>query len=130
MNHLHKPKVRNISVQRTIYQNEPVFLIQDNLRLTEAAIVLPQVLGPLVLLCDGSHTTPEIASALEIQYGLRLPASVIDNLLDQFDQALLLEGETFERARQQAITDYRSTPFRRSALAGLSYPADPEALRQ
>lgn len=130
MNHLHKPKIRNVSVQRTIYQNEPVFLIQDSLRLTEAAIVLPQVLGPLVLLCDGSRTTPEIAAALEIRYGLRLPTDVINSLLDQFDQALLLEGETFEQTKQQAITAYRAMPFRRPALAGLSYPADPEALRQ
>jgi AmmeMemoRadiSam system protein B len=130
MNHLHKPKVRNINVQRTIYRGEPVFLIQDGLRLTEAAIILPQVLGPLVLLCDGSHTLPEITAALEVRYGLRLPQNVIESLIDQFDQALLFEGETFEQIKQQAIAEYRAAPFRRPALAGPSYPADPDALRQ
>jgi hypothetical protein len=130
MNHLHRPKIRNISVQRTIYRNEPVFLMQDGLKLTEAAVVLPQVLGPLVLLCDGSLTTAEITAALELRYGLRLPSTVIESLLDQFDQALLLEGETFERTKQQVIAEYRAAPFRRPALADLSYPADPDALRQ
>ena len=58
MNHLDKPELRNVSVQRTVYQGEQVFFIQDPLKLTEAAILLPQALGPLALLCDGQHTIP------------------------------------------------------------------------
>jgi AmmeMemoRadiSam system protein B len=130
MNHLNKPKIRNVNVQRTIYQGEPVFLIQDRLKLTEAAIVLPQVLGPLVMLCDGEHSLPEITAALEIRFGLRLSQEIIESLLAQFDEALLLEGETFEQIKRQAIAEYRAAPFRPAALAGPSYPAEPEALRQ
>lgn len=130
MIYLDKPKIRNVNVQRTIYQGEPVFLLQDRLKLTEAAIVLPQALGPLVMLCDGNNTLPEIKAALEIRYGLRLPQETIESVLTQFDQALLLEGGSFEHLKQQAIVEYRAGPFRQPALAGLSYPADPETLRQ
>lgn len=130
MLHFEKPKIRNVNVQRTIYQGEPVFLLQDRLKLTEAAIVLPQILGPLVMLCDGNNTLPEIKAALEIRYGLRLPQETIEGMLNQFDQALLLEGGMFERLKQRVIAEYRAAPFRQPALAGLSYPADPEALRQ
>lgn len=130
MNHLDKPKIGNINVQRTLYQGEPVFVIQDRFKLTEAAIVLPQVLGPLVLLCDGTNTLPEIKAALEIRYGLPLPEATIETMVAQFDQALLLEGGAFEQARQQAVTQYRAAPFRPPALAGASYPADPAALRR
>jgi AmmeMemoRadiSam system protein B len=130
MTHLDKPKIRNVTAQRTIYQGEPVFLLQDRLKLTEAAIVLPQFLGPLVMLCDGNNTLPEIKAALEVSYGLRLPQGTLESMLAQFDQALLLEGGTFEHFKQQAIAEYRAAPFRQPALAGLSYPADPEALRQ
>ncbi len=130
MKHLHKPKIRNISVRRTYYQGEPVFLIHDSLRLTEGAVVLPQVLGPLVLLCDGSHTLTEIQTALEVRYGLRLTTDLLKNLVTQFDQALLLEGETFEQANQRAIADYRAAPYRPPLSAGHSYPAEPETLRQ
>jgi AmmeMemoRadiSam system protein B len=130
MTHLDKPKIRNVTAQRTIYQGEPVFLLQDRLKLTEAAIVLPQFLGPLVMLCDGNNTLPEIKAALEVRYGLRLPQETLESMLAQFDQALLLEGGIFEHFKQQAIAEYRAVPFRQPALAGLSYPADPEALRQ
>lgn len=130
MNHLDRPKIGNINVQRTLYQGEPVFVLQDRFKLTEAAIVLPQVLGPLVLLCDGTNTLPEIKTALEIQYGLPLPEATLENMVAQFDEALILEGGTFEQARQQAVDQYRAAPFRPPALAGASYPADPVALRR
>jgi AmmeMemoRadiSam system protein B len=130
MNHLNKPTLRNVSVQRITYQGQPVFLIQDPLQLTEAAIVLPQALGPLALLCDGQHTVPEIRAALEVRFGLRLPQTVIEDLVKQFDQALLLESDTYHKAKQQAIDSFRTAPFRPPALAGPSYPDDPDELRQ
>ncbi len=130
MEHLRKPKLRNVNVQPTVYQGEPVFVIQDGLRLTEAAIVLPQALGPLALLCDGEHTLSEMQAKLEVRYGLRLAEPVMENLIQQFDQALLLEGDTFNQTRQQAIREYRSSSARVPALAGPSYPADPNELGQ
>ncbi len=131
MNHLvDKPKIRNVNIQRIAYQGQPVFLIQDGLKLTDTVIVLPQALGPLALLCDGQHTLPEIRAALEIRYGLCLPQTVLEDLLKQFDQALLLENETYHQARQQALEVYRAAPSRPPALAGPSYPADPDELRR
>jgi AmmeMemoRadiSam system protein B len=130
MNHLNKPELRNVNVQRITYQGEPVFLIQDPLKLTEAVILLPQALGPLAILCDGQHTIPEIKAALEVRYGLRLPQTVIEDLLRQFDQALLLENATFKKAKQQAIETYRAASHRPPALAGPSYPDDPDELRR
>ncbi|MBN1992244.1 MAG: AmmeMemoRadiSam system protein B [Anaerolineae bacterium] len=129
MNHLNKPKLRDVNVQRITYQGEPVFLMQDSLKLTEAAIVLPQVLGPLALLCNGQYTIPEIKAALEVRYGLRLPQTIIEDLLNQFDQALLLDNDSFFQAKQQALEKFRAAPFRPPALAGPSYPANPAELR-
>ena len=130
MNHFIKPKLRNVSVQRTIYQGEPVLLLQDSLKLTEGAILLPQVLGPLALLCDGDHTLPEIKVALEARFGLPLSQTVIEDLLQQFDQALLLENETYHQAKQAALAAYRAASFRQPALAGHSYPGQADELRQ
>lgn len=130
MNHQTKPKLRNVNVQQATYRGEPVFLLQDSLKLTEAAIVLPQLLGPFAMLCNGQHTVPEIRAALEVRYGLRLPQTVIESLLEQFDQALLLDNETYRQAKEKAIEEYRAAPFRQPALAGPSYPADADALRQ
>lgn len=125
-----KPKLRNVNVQRITHQGQPVFLIQDGLRLSESAILLPQALGPFAILCDGDHTLPEMQASLEVRFGLRLTRSMLENLVQQFDQALLLESETFHQAKQKAIELFRAAPHREPALAGLSYPSDPDELRQ
>ncbi|MEM7344639.1 MAG: AmmeMemoRadiSam system protein B [Chloroflexota bacterium] len=130
MSYPNKPKLRNINVERTVYQGEPVFFLQDRLKLTEAGIVLPQALGPVAMLCDGQHTVSEMEQALAQEYGLQLPRNSIEHLLDQFDHALLLEGSTFNQAKEKAIEQFRAAPFRKSTLAGPSYPADPDKLRQ
>ena len=124
-----KPKIQHVNVQRTIYQGQPIFLIHNSLKLTEAAIALPQSLGPVAMLCDGEHTVSEIEQALAIQYGINLSQIEINNLLQQFDEALILEGENLEQAKQKAVEEYRAAPFRPAALAGPSYPAEAEALR-
>jgi AmmeMemoRadiSam system protein B len=46
------------------------------------------------------------------------------------DEALLLDNDRFAQALERALTAYRQAPFRPPALAGRSYPADPDALRQ
>ena len=126
---LQKPRLRNVNVQRATHLGEPVFLIRDGLRLTDATIVLPQVLGPFAMLCDGNHTLPEMQAMLEVQFGLRLSESIMQSLIEQFDQALLLDSQRFYRTKAQLIQEYRTRPFRTPALAGSSYPADANALR-
>jgi hypothetical protein len=130
MNSSNKPQLRNVNVQRITYQGEPMFLIQDPLKLTDAVILLPQALGPVAMLCDGQQTLPEIKAALELNYGLRLPQEMVESLIEQFDRALLLESETFHQAREQTLTAYRAAPFRTPALAGSSYPGEAQDLRQ
>lgn len=130
MGHLSKPKLRKINIQPTIYQGQSVFVMYDSLGLTDAMIALPQALGPLVLLCDGQHHVEEMKQILTANYGIDLPNGTVDDLINKLDEALLLEGGRFEQVKQELITEYRASPYRQSSLAGSSYPADPQALRQ
>jgi AmmeMemoRadiSam system protein B len=129
MQSLAKPKIQDVKVQRTLYQGVPIFLMHNSMQLTEAAIALPQALGPFAMLCDGQHTIPEIRAKLAVQYSLTLSQGEIEQLLKQFDDALILDSDNLKQAKQQALAAYRATPFRMPALAGLSYPADPRQLR-
>lgn len=130
MENLTKPKIQHVNVKQTVYQGQPVFIINNSLRLTETAIALPQALGPLAMLCDGQHTVAEIETKLTGQYGLRLSRLEIENLLQQFDEALILDSHRLTQAKRKALEGYRAAPFRPPALAGPSYPADPNALRR
>lgn len=125
-----KPKLRNVTIDKVIHDGQPVFLMRDSLRLTEAMIALPQFLGPLAMLCDGQHTIDEMRATLTQQYGLELPNGAITHLLTQLDEALLIEGETFEQAKAKAIAAYRHQPFRQPALADHSYPREAADIRR
>lgn len=129
MEHLTKPKLQNVKVQRTVYQGIPFFVLQNSLRLTGMPVLLHQALGPLAMLCDGQHTILEIKTKLAGQYGIDLTQTEIDDFLGQFDEALILESSRLQQAKQAAVAEFRAAPFRPPALAGPSYPADADKLR-
>lgn len=129
MQSLTKPKIQDVNVQRTLYQGMPIFLMNNSMKLSEMSIALPQALGPVAMLCNGRHTIPEIRAKLAVQYGINLSPAEIEQLLKQFDEALILDSNTLKQAKQKALAEYRATPFRIPALAGPSYPADPTKLQ-
>ena len=107
---------------------QPALLLQDRLVPNASAIVVPQVVVPLLALCDGTRDTPAIMAAMELWTGIRLDHATVERLLGQLDDALMLDNERFAGAYQAALDDYRSAPFRPAALAGSSYPSDASAL--
>ncbi len=127
MNYLTKPKIRQLNVvQQDIYEGTPVFIVQDSWQLIQARI--PQVLGPLVMLCNGRREIAEIKTALATEYGLDFSPEDITHWVSQLDNAYLVEGEQFEQAKRQFISQFRGAPYRQPFLAGRSYPAEPAAL--
>ncbi len=130
MEHLYKPRLRYVNFHPMQHQGETYFVVQDSLKLIEGMVVLPQALGIVAMLCDGTRTLPEIEAILQTRYNVDAPPGLLEELINRLDQALLLEGATLEQVKQQALTAYRQAPFRPPALAGPSYPADPAELRQ
>lgn len=128
MTYITKPKIRNI-IRPISYQGQQFFLVRDNLGLAKIT-EFPQVLVPLAIFCDGQRTVPEIEDAFKIHYGVRVPQPLIEDWLRQLDEVFLLESENFSQVKQQVLKKYREAPYRAPALAGASYPADPQALRR
>jgi len=98
--------------------------------LSDKTLLVPQVLGPVLALCDGTREDSRaLGAALAVRFGLPIDAGSIDQLLEALDEALLLDNERHQDARQAALGQYREAPFRPPALAGPSYPGDPDELR-
>lgn len=122
------PKIRAVQSQWIEHVGQPALLLQDRLIPGSPAVVVPQVVVPLLALCDGTRDIPAIRVAMELWTGIQLDLATVERLVSQLDEALLLENERFHRALQAALDGYRSAPFRPPALAGHSYPADPSEL--
>lgn len=124
------PKLRAVDVRPVLQNGRPALMLRDPLALSEQTVIIPQALGPVLALCDGTRDSFGIRAALTLRFGLRVGPEVVERLLAALDDVLLLENERFHQACADALTAYRQAPFRPPASAGTSYPADPEELRR
>jgi AmmeMemoRadiSam system protein B len=123
------PKLRPVDVRSFVDQGRPVFVLRDPLALSDKVAIVPQVLGPLLALLDGSRDVAGLHASLLVRAGLRVAPEIIQRVIDQLDEALLLQNDHFAQAYAETLRTYRTAPFRSPALAGPSYPAEPAALR-
>ncbi len=123
-----KPKLRPLDFQPVHHNGEQMWLLRDPWQLSERQLVVPGALAQMLLLCDGTRTAEEVRQAFSEQWGEEVPAEVIDDALTMLDDSYLLENERYEAARRDALARYRAQPYRPPALAGPSYPADPDEL--
>ena len=117
-----KPQLRDLSPQ-WIQRQDGVFLhLEDDLGLAKAAVQIPQNLTQILLLCDGTRTLSSINGGLLLQ-GISIGEERISNLIQQLDDALLLENGKFAGEKDKAIQKYRNSKHRPMSFAGTIYPA-------
>lgn len=122
------PRVRPIQIISMMHQGQPALLLRDPLHLNAGAVVVPQKLGPVLALMDGTRDLNELRASLMVRAGLRMSNGELKQIVDQLDQALLLHSERFLQACDAALTRYRQASYRHPASAGASYPSDPDEL--
>lgn len=76
----------------------------------------------LASLMDRRKTVPQLCAAFEVLTGQQADPAAVINLIQSLDESLALDSP---RARE-AI---RQMTVRRAALAGQSYPSDPDQLK-
>jgi MEMO1 family protein len=120
-----------IDIQPVMQDGQPLFLLRDPLQLCDDNLLVPQPLGVVLALCDGTQPDARALSvAASLRYGVSLAPQTIERLLVALDQAFLLENRAYAQARTRALAAFRQAPFRPAASAGYSYPAEPEALHR
>jgi MEMO1 family protein len=127
----HYPTFRaGIDIQPVTQDGQMHLLLRDPLQLCDDSLLVPQPLGVVLALCDGTQPDARaLSAAAALRYGVSLAPQVIERLLVALDQAYMLENRAYAQARARALAAFRQAPFRPAASAGYSYPAEPEALR-
>jgi len=110
-------------------QGERLLVLRDREGLLSGPAAVPPIVGLILSLCDGSRDEAEIRRVLEREVGQPFPPADLASLLEQLEEALILDGPPAQAARRAAIERFRGGP-RPAALAGTVYPADPVALRR
>jgi hypothetical protein len=104
--------------------------LRDPSGMTDAVARLPPAVVAIVQLFDGETTRDEICAEYQRRYNAPLPRNVLDRIIDQLDQALLLDTERFRLHSASVFAEFNKSPVRAAHLAGKSYPKEREALAQ
>lgn len=124
------PRLRPLDIRPILHRQKPALVVRDPLELSDRYLIIPQALGPALLLCDGTRDAAAITAALRADYGLRIEQSAVEELITALDEACFLANERAEAAQARALAAYRAAPFRPMTIAGQGYPAEAEALRR
>jgi MEMO1 family protein len=123
------PKLRNVNVFPVQMSGQTVVCLQDPQNVSESALFLTPPVYFIVSLLDGQHSILDIQTAYMRRFGEILYSEKIQEVVEQLEENLFLEGERFEEALRQAEERFKAAPVREAGFAGKSYENDPERLR-
>ena len=84
-----QPKLRAVQPNSIEYDGNPYILLHDPLSLTEMTILVPQSMGMLLALLDGTRDLPSLRVAFELRTGILLDAETLERVISGLDDALL-----------------------------------------
>lgn len=115
-----------MSVKPLVHEGETYAALLDPLGIVAEPLLVPIEAYRQVVRCfDGTTTLPEIQTRVMRQSGQLVPLAELEEIVDQLDHALALDGPSFAAYRLA----YRQELVRPAALAGRSYAGTERALR-
>ena len=126
-----KPRLRDVSLQSAVINGSPMILLKDPEHFSEQTLCIPENEAMLFILSrlDGEHSIVDIQADFMRRFGTLLMSDQIRSIVNALSENHFLDNEEFHIFRNSVIESFRESPVRTSLLAGTSYPADPEEIR-
>jgi hypothetical protein len=123
------PKLRNINIFPVQNPGQTLLCLQDPHHISEKAIFLSPPLYFIVSLFDGQHSILDIQAEYMRRFREFLYTEKLEEIINEMDEALFLEGERFQKALKQKEEEFKKASFREAVFSGKSYEGDPDGLR-
>ena len=123
------PKIRPVEAVPVEVDDQTLIHLRDPLGYAADGVLLPPAAFFIVSLLDGNHSIQDIQDAFVRQFGERLSADAIGELITQLDRHYYLEGERFASLQREVRERFEAAPTRPLAHVGTCYPADPTQFR-
>jgi AmmeMemoRadiSam system protein B len=120
------PKLRPLRARRVAHEGRDFVALEDPAGVVEGSVLVPlEGFHGIVRHFDGRTSLGEIRARLRRETGQDVGEEALRSMVQQLDQALVLDGPAFADFRDR----YRREATRPAAFAGRSYAGDPPALR-
>ncbi len=125
-----KPRIR-VGIDASDFPETPdgMITLHDRAGISRATINVSPVAAWLIMRMNGSNTLSDIRTAFEQEANQLIPDGTLENMVDQLDKCLFLEGPTFERHYTALVSQYRALPSRPRLAMGLPTEAGEMAAR-
>ncbi|MFQ6672447.1 MAG: AmmeMemoRadiSam system protein B [Candidatus Tectimicrobiota bacterium] len=122
------PRLRPLEIFPVEHQGKRLLCLRDPHGHLEAPLFLPIDLISVLQHLDGTNSLRDIQAAYFRQYGQLLYTEQIEALVQELDQALLLESDHFRSVVAERQAAFKRLTVRPTSLAGRAYPKEPAAL--
>lgn len=123
------PRLRNVNVFPVQMSGQTLLCLQDPQNISDKAIFLPPALYFIVRLFDGQHSVLDIQAEYMRRFGEFLFTEKINEIINQLEENLFLEGDRFREVLRQKEEDFKKASVREASFAGKSYEGDLERLK-
>jgi MEMO1 family protein len=124
-----KPIIRPVEAFPMEQQDQTLICLRDPSGLAPEPIMLGMGAYFLVTLFDGSNSTLDLQAAFSHRFGEVIPSEKIRELVTALDRAHFLDSPAFAERVRSVREEFRQSPSRAAALAGLCYETEPSRLR-
>lgn len=124
-----KPTIRPVEAFPMEQQDQTLICLRDPSGLAPEPIMLGMGAYFLVTLFDGTNSTLDLQAAFSHRFGEVIPSEKIRELVAALDRAYFLDSPAFAERVRSVREEFRQSPSRAAALAGLCYETEPSRLR-
>jgi AmmeMemoRadiSam system protein B len=124
-----KPTIRPVEAFPMEQQDQTLICLRDPSGLAPEPIMLGMGAYFLVTLFDGTNSTLDLQAAFSHRFGEVIPSEKIRELVAALDRAYFLDSPAFAERVRSVREEFRQSPSRVAALAGLCYETEPSRLR-
>jgi AmmeMemoRadiSam system protein B len=117
-----RPRLRNVDAFPVEAEGKKMICLRDPEGYLEEALIVSPAAMFILSLCDGTRSLPDIQAEYARAFGQLLFSEELDKLLERVEHHHLLEGESFERYREEVERAYLDRESRPSAFAGKAFP--------
>ncbi len=122
------PKLRRLEAFPVKQQGQDFIALADPEGFIREAVLLSPVGFFIASLCDGKRSVRDLQTAYVRRFGDIIPSAKIEEMLQQFDERLLLDTERYRSVKRRFDSEYMALPNRPMNRAGAAYAAQPREL--
>jgi hypothetical protein len=124
------PLRRGLDLMPSPVEDRPGLLIRDPFRYSDAVLIIPPPLVPLLAQFDGEHTELDLRHAVVRLSGDDEVGDVMQHFVGTLSSAGFLDDEVSVRMRETREAAFAAAPRRVAAHAGSAYPDEIVPLRE